>query len=119
MKQKVSKLNLSGTALQDTFFVSDKLCRKHLHVWRFECRYKFSKADGAGTITVAFEFGGYSKTSSPLAPCQITCVSLSASRYNGSHRDLEKRIIASLNEYQIEFSEKARKLNSVDRVSSN
>lgn len=108
MKQKVSKLNLSGTALQDTFFVSDKICRKHLHVWRFECRYKFSKADGAGTITVAFEFGGYSKTSSPLAPFQITCVNLNASRYDGSHRDLEKMIIASLNEYQIGFAEKAR-----------
>lgn len=108
MKQKVSKLNLSGTALQDTFFVSDKICRNHLHVWRFECRYRFSKADGSGTITVAFEFGGYSKTSSPLAPFQITCVGLSASRYNGSHRDLEKKIIASLNEYQIDFANKAR-----------
>jgi hypothetical protein len=110
MKQKVSKLNLSGTALQDTFFVTDKLCRKHLLVWRFECRYKFSKSDGLGTITVAFEFGGYSKTASPLAPFQITCVSLSASRYNGSHRDLEKKIIASLNEYQIDFWEKAKAL---------
>lgn len=108
MKQKVSKLNLSGTALQDTFFVSDKLCRKYLHVWRFECRYKFSKVGGQGTITVAFEFGGYSKTSSPLAPFQITCVSLSASRYKGSHSDLEKKIIASLNEYQMEFADKAK-----------
>lgn len=112
MKRKVSKLNLSGTALQDTFFVTDKVCRKHLHVWRFECRYKFSKSDGSGTITVAFEFGGYSKTSSPLAPFQITCVSLSASRYNGSHRDLEKKIIASLNEYQIDFANKANLLES-------
>lgn len=108
MKQKVSKLNLSGTALQDTFFVTEKSCRKHLHVWRFECRYSFSTSDGSGTITIAFEFGGYSKTANPLAPFQITCVSLSASRYSGSHRSLERKIIDSLNDYQMDFADKAK-----------
>lgn len=117
MKQKVSKLNLSGTALQDTFFVTDKSCRKYLHVWRFECRYTFSTLDGSGTITVAFEFGGYSKTASALAPFQITCVNLSASRYSGSHRSLERRIIASLNDYQMDFAQKARASQPLASVS--
>jgi hypothetical protein len=108
MKRKVSKLNLSGTALQDTFFVTDKTCRKYLLVWRFECRYNVSTRDGSGTITIAFEFGGYSKTANPLAPFQITSVSLSASRYNGSHRSLERKIIDFLNDYQMEFAKKAK-----------
>jgi len=45
------------------------------------------------------------------------CTPVLQRTYGSSHRDLEKRIIASLNEYQIEFSEKARRHNFVDRVS--
>lgn len=108
MKEKVSKLNLSGTALHDTFFVTDLSCRDFLHVWRFECRYKFDKPDGRGSITIAFEFGGYSKSKSPNAPFQISCVSLSASKYKGAYNQLERIIIAELNAHQFEFAESVK-----------
>ena len=103
MKDKVSQLNLSGTALENTFFVTDIACRDHLHVWRFECRYTFDTADGKGSIIIAFEFGGYARTGNPSAPFQVTCSRLNASRYNAPHRAIEKQIISSLNDRQLEF----------------
>lgn len=107
MKRKVSKLNVSGTELENTFFVTDKTCRPHLLFWRFECRYKFDTADGDGTMIAAFEFGGYSKNQSGTSPFQITCVRLSASRYRGNYKTLERKIIARLNSYQMEFADAA------------
>ncbi len=103
MKDKVSKLNLSGTALEDTFFVTDMDCRKDLLMWRFECRYKFQTLDGKGSILISLEFGDYGKSQTPLAPFQISFVRLSASRVLSSHRKLEKDIISALNDYQLQF----------------
>lgn len=108
MKDKVSKLNLNGAALEDTFFVTDVDCRGELLVWRFECLYSFETIDGKGSIQIALEFGGYAKSSKeprPHAPFQITCTRLSASRYKCSHKQLEKKIITALNDYQLQFFE--------------
>lgn len=106
MKNKVSKLNLNGAALEDTFFVTDMDCRDDLLVWRFECLYKFENIEGKGSIRLALEFGGYSKSPKEPrinAPFQITLIRLSASKHRGSHEKLAKSIIKSLNEYQLEF----------------
>jgi len=109
MKNKVSKLNLTGTALEDTFFVCDESCRDDLLVWRFECRYSFDTADGKGTIIIAFEFGRYAQTTSNEAPFEIACTRFSGARYHASHKKLEKQIISSLNDYQLEFKDEVKK----------
>jgi len=109
MKNKVSKLNLSGSALEDTFFVCDESCRDDLLVWKFECRYSFDEPDGKGTILIAFEFGGYAKTASNEAPFQIAPSRFSGAKYHASHKKLEKKIISTLNDYQLEFEREVKK----------
>ena len=100
------RLNISGKALEETFFVKDTSCQKHLLMWRFECRYKIEDANGNATATFCFEFGGFGKTNNPLAPFQISCTKITGRTYGGSFKQLEKRVVAALNSYQQDFSGK-------------
>ncbi|MFO1438034.1 MAG: hypothetical protein U1F81_06885 [Verrucomicrobiaceae bacterium] len=110
MRKKVSRVNLNGDALQDTFFVTDTTCRPYIICWRMEMVFKFTTADHSGKLEAVFEFADYANGSLGTAEFQIAIPSLSISGKPKNHPDcrlLADKFVLKLNSMKQQAHDKA------------
>jgi hypothetical protein len=110
MKKKVSRVNLNGEALQDTFFVTDTTCRPFLICWRMEMGFQFETPDYRGKLEAVLEFADYAVSNLGTAEFQIAVPSLSIVGLPKNHpecRRLADKFVLRLNSMKQQAFEKA------------
>ena len=71
LKNKVSKIKLTGSALEETFFFTDPDCHEYLKIWRLDCGYEFDHAHGTGTFKVVYDFDNYGRSAKDSCVFQL------------------------------------------------
>lgn len=103
MEDNVSRLNLNGRALQDTFFIKDKACHKYLLLYSVDAVFRFNLRGNSGTCSVRFEFADFMSSKDRGAEFQVNISTLSLDAGSGgiSKPELRGELLQRVNEYKL------------------
>lgn len=110
MEGKVRGLEISGVALEDTFFFKNKDLHKFLLLYSILAKFKFEYADVKGTCLVTFEFPDFASKFDPRTELEvnITSLALDPAASHANKLAVKEELLRRVNDHKLTQFEKHR-----------